>query len=52
MAGILWPVVKQEAMYQLALLFDASVAIRPFQEIVWVQGIPLRSNSRSFRGFR
>jgi hypothetical protein len=36
MAGILWPVVEREAMYQLALLFDASVAICPFQEIVWV----------------
>jgi hypothetical protein len=33
-AGILWPVVKREAMYQLALLIDASVAICPFQEIV------------------
>jgi hypothetical protein len=33
-AGILWPVVKREAMYQLALLIDSSVAICPFQEIV------------------
>jgi hypothetical protein len=52
MAGILWPVVEREAMYQLALLFDASVAICPFQEIVWVKGIPLRSSSRSFKGFK
>lgn len=36
MVGILWPVVKREIMYQLALLYDASVAICPFQEIVWV----------------
>lgn len=52
MAGILWPVVTREAMYQLALLFDASIAICPFQEIVWVQGLPRRSSSRSLRGFR
>ena len=28
--GILWPVVPREAMYQLALLFDASIAILSF----------------------
>lgn len=52
MVGILWPKSVAKLMYQLALLSDTSVAICPFQGIVWVQGIPRRSSSRSLSGLR
>jgi hypothetical protein len=53
MAGILWPVVSREDYVSTGSSFRCKCSDSVlFRQIVWVQGIPRRSSSRSLRGLR